>query len=117
MQKQNPFVLAERYVTLRKKYDTLSWGDMFLRLNELIINPIIILCLLFVGAVDFFMVLSGVMSTYNAWKEWIEYNDTRFQVQLMHLQMMKMGGPFIRTNDPAYLPYVYADAVMRVQHH
>lgn len=117
MPKQDPFKLAERFITLRKKYDSPSWGDMFLRLNELIINPIIILCLLFVGAVDFFMVLSGAMSTYNAWNEWIEYNDTRFQIQMMHLQMMKVGGPFIRTNDPTYLPYVYADAVIRGQHH
>jgi hypothetical protein len=26
-----------------------------------------------------------------------------------------LGGPFIRSNDPEYEPYVYADAIVRAQ--
>lgn len=117
----NPFQIAERFLQLHKKCVPQSWGDTVLRINELIINPILILCLFFVGAADLMMVVSAAMSTYNGWKDWIDYHDLKFKVQMMHLHMMKVGGPFIRTNDSYYMPYVYADAVMRTtsmgQHH
>jgi hypothetical protein len=29
--------------------------------------------------------------------------------------MSRVGGPFIRTNDMAYMPYVFADAVVRTR--
>jgi hypothetical protein len=31
----------------------------------------------------------------------------------MYLKTMQIGGPFIVTNDPEYIPYVFADAVTR----
>jgi hypothetical protein len=37
------------------------------------------------------------------------------EVQLMFLHMAKVGGPFIRTNDLTYMPYVFADAVVRTR--
>ena len=32
----------------------------------------------------------------------------------MFLYSQSVGGPFIVTNDPIYMPYVFADAVYRV---
>jgi hypothetical protein len=36
-------------------------------------------------------------------------------MQRMELQARRVGGPFISTNDPTYMPYVWADAVTRPQ--
>jgi len=33
----------------------------------------------------------------------------------MRLRMAQVKGPFIATNDPKYMPYVWADAVVRHQ--
>ena len=84
-----------------------------MRMNELILSPIIALCMLFLRQMDFLSVASACFSTFRAWSEWIEYNALRFQVQEMYILTMQTGGPHIVTNDPTYLPYVYADAVVR----
>ena len=60
-------------------------------------------------------VISAATTAHKAWSEWIEYQDLRFEVQRMYLLTMAVGGPFIRTNDPEYQPYVYADAVVRAR--
>lgn len=84
-----------------------------MRMNELILSPIIALCMILLRQMDFLSILSAVLSAYRAWGDWIEYNALRFQVQEMYLLTMRTGGPHIVTNDPTYLPYVYADAVVR----
>jgi hypothetical protein len=38
----------------------------------------------------------------------------KLEVQQMFLTTMVHGGPRIVTNDPDYMPYVYADAVFRL---
>lgn len=84
-----------------------------IRLNEMVLGPLLVLFLAFLGKGDLFGVVSAAMTAHRSWTEWLEYEDLRFQVQDMYLQTMAMGGPFIRTNDPTYQAYVYADAVMR----
>ena len=54
-----------------------------------------------------------VLKTYQVWKDYTEYTSLRFEVQNMMLYCQVVGGPFIVTNDPTYMPYVYADAVQR----
>jgi hypothetical protein len=107
------FQLADRYIALRSKCAPQSWGDAVLRLNELVLGPLIALCMTFLGKHDLFALASAAMATYRSWSDWLEYDDLRFQMQQMYLDTLLLGGPFIRTNDPTYLPYVYADAVTR----
>lgn len=110
---KSPFAIAERYIQLRKQYAPQSWGDTMLRLNDLVIGPLITLVFLCFESFDLLSVFSSALSTIRAWKEWTEFWSLRFQMQDMYLTTMKTGGPQIVTNDPTYLPYVYADAVVR----
>jgi len=109
----SPFADAERYIQLRKQYAPQSWGDTILRFNELILTPLISLVLFFLHSFDVLSIVSTAFSTYNVWTEWTEYWTLRFTMQSMYLLTMQTGGPFIVTNDPTYMPYVYADAVVR----
>jgi hypothetical protein len=84
-----------------------------MRFNEMVIAPIISLFFVFLGNTDLFSCVSSALTCYNSWVEWIEYNEARLEVQRMFLITMATGGPHIVTNDPEYMPYVYADAVTR----
>lgn len=86
-----------------------------IRINEMILGPIISFFLAFLGKGDIFMVISAATTAHRSWSEWIEFETLRFEVQNMYLTTMACGGPFIGTNDPDYQAFVYADAVVRVQ--
>jgi len=109
-----PFKVAERYITLKKLCAPPSWGDTAIRFNEMVIAPMVALYSLFNGDYDLFMIGSAAMTTHRVWTEWLEYDDLRFELQRMYLLTMASGGPQIVTNDPTYMPYVYADAVTRL---
>ena len=111
--KSNPFQKAEHYIQLRKIYAPRSMGDYVMRINELIVTPLITIFLIFMDQIAFMSVVSSMFSIGKAWMEYFKYSTLRFEMQDMYIQTMKMGGPFITTNDPDYLPYVYADAVVR----
>ena len=111
----DPFKLADRYIVLKKQCLPLSWGDAMIRLNEMLVAPLVACFFAFVGKGDIMMVVSAATTAHKAWTDWIEFQDLRFQVQRMYLVSTMVGGPFIRTNDPDYEPYVYADAVVRAQ--
>ena len=113
----SPFQLAERYIQLRKLCVSQTWGDTVMRFNEMIIAPIMTLFFVFARDRDLFATASSAIAVYRAWSEWIEYHDVRLKVQMMFLKMMAYGGPHIVTNDPDYMPYVYADAVIRLPSH
>lgn len=110
----NPFKTADRYIELKKRCVPPSWGDTAIRLNEMIVAPMVAMYSLFTGDYDFFMIGSAAMTAHRVWSEWLEYDDLRFEIQRMYLKTMASGGPQIVTNDNTYLPYVYADAVMRL---
>jgi hypothetical protein len=84
-----------------------------MRINELILSPLITLTFLCLRSLDFVSLITSTVSTYKAWTQWLEYCQLRFTMQQMYLTTMVTGGPHIVTNDPEYLPYVYADAVLR----
>jgi hypothetical protein len=109
----NPFVVAERYIQLRKVCVPDSWADTVTLFNDMILMPLITLFLLFVGLADPIVIFTTVLKTYQVWKNYCEYTDLRFQVQQMFFICQITGGPFIVTNDTTYMPYVYADAVVR----
>lgn len=114
MEMNNPFEKAERYIELRKTYSPKSWGDVMIRINEMIITPWITIFLLFLDNIDLFTFIPTALSVYRAWSGWLEFQELRFLMQRMYLKTMQHGGPFIVTNDTDYLPYVYADAMIRL---
>jgi len=109
-----PFEIAERYIHLRKRCLPSAWGDIILLFNEMVSGPIITLFLLFMGNRDVLMVISAITRAYSAWSEWEEYHKLRTVIQDMFLIMNQRGGPYITTNDSYYLPYVFADAMVRL---
>ena len=109
-----PFKTAERYIQLRKICDPISWADSITRMNDMILMPIISFFLLFIHAEDLITAAFTMIKTYQVWAEFTEYTQLRFEVQRMFLYSQSVGGPFIVTNDPIYMPYVFADAVYRV---
>lgn len=111
---KDPFATADRYIKLRDLCLSPSWGDTAIRFNDMIVAPLVALFCLFTGDFDFMMIGSSLMSAYRAWTEWIEFTTLRFILQRMELLTMASGGPQIVTNDPKYMPYVYADAVARL---
>lgn len=110
-----PFQIAERYIELRKKWGAQSWVETLLRVNETVVTPIISLFMVFIRKSDLFGFISAGSMVVKAWMEFIEYWDLRFKLQDMVLRTMMGGGPFIVTNDPDYMPYVWADGAMRTQ--
>jgi hypothetical protein len=110
---ESPFAVAERYIQLRRIYQSPSWGDFAIRINELILSPLIALMMLLLGKLDVLSIATAIWNAYRSWTDWSEYWTRRLQMQQMYLITMKTGGPHIVTNDPQYLPYVYADAVVR----
>jgi hypothetical protein len=82
-------------------------------LSDMIIMPLITLFLLFIGKNDIFMALGTLNAAYRAWSEWIEYTELWFAMERMKIRMAQVRGPFIATNDAKYMPYVWADAVVR----
>jgi len=109
----DPFKVAERYLQLKKLCAPRSVGDQMIQINEMILAPLISLTFLGLRSLDLVSALTSALSIYRAWSRWIEYSSLRFEMQRMYLQTMASGGPQIVTNDPEYLPYVYADAVVR----
>lgn len=109
-----PFKTAERYIQLRKICVPISWAEFITRMNDMILIPIISFFLLLIHAEDLMTFAFTMMKSYQVWKEFTEYTDLRFEVQRMFLYSQSVGGPFIVTNDPTYMPYVFADAVYRV---
>lgn len=85
-----------------------------IRINEMILSPLISLTFFCLRSMDLISMVTAALSVYRVWREWLEYCELRFTMQHMYLTTMATGGPQIVTNDPEYLPYVYADAVVRL---
>lgn len=115
----NPFEIAERYIQLRKQCLPKAWVETLIRFNEMVVGPFIAIFFLLVCEFDLFMIVSTAMTAYRKWSEWDEFHTLQGKIQDMILLMNLHGGPVIRTNDPEYMPYVYADAVFRLseRHH
>ena len=108
-----PFQTAERYIQLRTKCAPQTWSESIQLMSDMILMPIITLFLLFSQVADPMTVAMNGLRIYQVWKDYIEYTQLRFEVQRMMFYCQSIGGPFIVTNDPKYMPYVFADAVQR----
>lgn len=109
-----PFQTAERYIQLRTKCAPDTWSETIQLMSDMILMPIITLFLLFLQVADPMTVAMNGLRIYQVWKDYIEYTQLRFEVQRMMFYCQAIGGPFIVTNDPKYMPYVFADAAYRV---
>jgi hypothetical protein len=110
---KNPFKTAEDYIQLRKVCDPPSMEAKTRRIVDMIIIPMIGLFTILMGEIDWIAILSTTMTVVKAWNEWIQYHELRMEMQNMYLYAMAVGGPFIVTNNTTYMPYVWADAVVR----
>lgn len=110
---KTPFQIAERYIQLRKQYAPKFTGDLIILINSMVITPLITIFLLLTHNTSLLSVLSAASGAIQTWRGWMEYSELRFVIQRMYLRTMQLGGPFITTNDVTYMPYVFADAVMR----
>lgn len=108
---KTPFEFAERYIQLRKQWSPETTAETIVRWNELLVSPFVALFLFCVGRSNVLSLCLAVYSAARAWIQYAEFMSLRFLMQRMFLYTMATGGPRITTNDPAYLPYVYADAV------
>jgi len=81
--------------------------------SDMILMPIIILFFIFLYQADPMTAAMTFLKAYQSWKEYTEYVSLKFEVQNMFLYCQTVGGPFIVTNDPTYMPYVFADATYR----
>jgi len=109
-----PFQIAERFIQLRKRCSPVSIAERITLITDMIIMPVITLFLFIINHDRLTSLVMTLFKSFLVWRDWIEYNDLRIEVQRMYLHTMANGGPFIVTNDPTYMPYVYADAVYRV---
>lgn len=110
---KSPFEIAEEYIELKKQLYPKHWVDVIMRINEMILTPLISIFLFLLRQTDKFSFLMSMVSVFRAWRSWTVFTQRQYDVQHMMLETMRSGGPKIRTNDPDYLPYVYADAVVR----
>ena len=99
------FQTAERYIQLSNTWEATDAYSRIKHINEMILMPLI--AAIMSDPLFFFT------SFMTAWGAWVEYAELTFTMQRMQLEAVRRGGPFIVTNDPTYMPYVWADAVTR----
>ena len=107
------FQTAERYITLSTSWDTMEFYPRIKHINEMILMPLIAFFSYVMNVSDGLFFLTSFMAAWGAWVEYAEYVELTFVMQRMQLEGLRRGGPFIVTNDPTYMPYVWADAVTR----
>ena len=108
------FQTAERYIQLTKVWETDEWVPLIKHINEMILMPLIAFFSYCAGYSDIMFCLSTFVGATSAWTEYAEFVELKFVMQRMELQARRVGGPFISTNDPTYMPDVGADAVTRL---
>ena len=109
------FQTAERYITLSASWDTPEFYPRIKHINEMILMPLIAFITYSMNLSDPLFFFTSFMTAWGAWVEYAEYVELSFTMQRMQLEAYRRGGPFIVTNDPTYMPYVWADAVTREQ--
>lgn len=110
MPPNNPFRIAEQLIHSQR--DT-SWVRTLEHIKDMILMPMMVLYFLFRGTPSLIMTVSTFFRAYQSWRSFLSLQEARFAYQRMKMASIVGGGPFITTNDPLYMPYVYADAVMR----
>lgn len=111
---KHPFKDAERFIVLRDICLPRTLASQMQRINDMILMPLISLFMFFTSG-DLWMLTSTAITAYRVWSEWLEFAELTYTMQRMRLRMAQVRGPFISTNNDKYMPYVWADAVVRTQ--
>lgn len=111
---KHPFRIAEQLVQSQR--DT-SWVHTLESIKDRILLPWMVLYFILRGNPSLVMTVSTLFRAYQSWRSFLSLQEARFTLQRMKMYSILVGGPFITTNDPTYMPYVYADAVMRTAPH
>lgn len=111
---KHPFKDAERFIVLRDICLPRTFAAQMQRINDMILMPLIALFMFFTSG-DLWMLTSTAITAYRVWSEWLEFAELTYTMQRMRLRMAQVRGPFIATNNDKYMPYVWADAVVRTQ--
>jgi len=108
---KNYFAEAEEFVTLTEKFLVSGWDVWF----DMILSPIImiVMCVVTRSPPDMFSALS-TYKTVQIWIEWFHYKAVKSRFMEWKQIVDASGGPFISTNNPNYLAYVYADGMQRI---
>ena len=107
---KNYFQEAEEFVVLTPTYAELSWWTMIDMAFPFIMLAIAIVTKKFP---DMFSILS-VHKSIQHWVSYFRYSELRTQFSQWKAIVDAVGGPFISTNDPDYMAYVYADGMQRI---
>jgi len=108
---KNLFGAAEKYIQLRTFFYPPTWSEEIKRISDMVIMPVIVLCMYFTGDGDMFLAVSTASTALTVWKQWFTYLDLHFTMQTMRIKMASLGGPKIVTNNPMYMPYVWAHSI------
>jgi hypothetical protein len=105
------FIDADEFVNLGKTFINISWWTI---LDMIFPIVAIIHCIVAKSLPDIFFVLS-VYKSIQLWIQWSRFYALKRQISEWREIVNATGGPFISTNDPTYLPYVFADGMQRLQ--
>lgn len=112
-----PFELAEQYIQLRTKFKTESWVEFATHVNDLVLTPLIFIFMLLTQRATPLFILTTCLELFKLFREYYRYSVLRYKIQQMYILTMASGGPHITTNNMDYMPYVFADAVVRLCGH
>ncbi len=105
------FVEADEFVELAKTFMSISWWTI---LDMLFPIVGIVHCIVTKSLPDIFFILS-VYKSVQLWIQLFRFYALKRQIIEWREIVNATGGPFISTNDPTYLPYVFADGMQRLQ--
>jgi len=111
----NYFEKAEEYISLHAKFNPESFISKISLWIEMIVGPLVTIITAIIEQKP--PSIFSVMSFYNClntWLDWFGYKQLQYEVGEWIKIVRSIGGPFIRTNDPTYQPYVYADNMQRI---
>jgi hypothetical protein len=107
----NFFKTAERFNILTDKFLFRTWFMWF----DMIGNPLIMVAIaVFTKKLPSILSLFGLVKTVQLWVEWYEYKTVKSRLVEWKNIVDAANGPFISTNNNAYLSYVYADGMQRL---
>jgi len=113
----NYFEKAEEYISLHAKFNPESFISKISLWIEMIVGPLVTIITAIIEQKP--PSIFSVMSFYNClntWLDWFGYKQLQYEVGEWIKIVRSIGGPFIRTNDPTYQPYVYADNMQRIHY-
>ena len=105
------FVEADEFIELAKTFAETSWWTML----DMVFPVIgLVHCVMAKSLPDIFFFLN-VYKSMKLWIQWFRYRELKHQINEWREIVNAVGGPYISTNDPTYLPYVFADGMQRLQ--